>query len=197
MSLTNSVKSLSLEDDDWNLLAQISQKMGNNNDPVASKLDSNMQMSDLMKVGWELRPKALEGGASHSSRASSAGSRGSLSANLGLGVSGIIKVNKSDAKELHRQTLVEASALLDNLPSRPAKSDKPSRNSHSHRKVSRQRVGSPTKRVKKDRDMRPNPPSKSHQIVQPSNFSFDNGLEKSRGGGVGGRAGRRLKLKPY
>ncbi|GMH90141.1 hypothetical protein TrST_g1880 [Triparma strigata] len=206
MSLTNSVKSLSLEDDDWNLLAQISQKMGNN-DNVTSNLHPNMQMSDLMKVGWELRPKALEGtnGSEHHSRGSSAGSRGSLTSGLGLGVSGIIKVNKSDVKELHKQTLIEASVLLDNLPTRPVervKPAKPSRSSHSHRKVSRQRVASPTKRVKKD----PHPPSRSHVIVQPSTFSFDSGFENTAGRGgerVGGRAGRRLKggggrsLLPY
>lgn len=177
MSLTNSAKSLSLDDSDWDLLASINQRMNGGNgtkenavvvDPVAynARVNSGMQMSELMKVGWELRPQALgmessKGSNSHS-RAGSAGSTGSFG--LSLGLTGVVKSRIKNRKEeppiVERPKAVELTidgAYLDNLPSLPRKPTKPATNNkkagkgnsaggHRGRKV--KRTESPTKRMR-------------------------------------------------
>ena len=187
MSLTNSVKSLSLEDDDWNLLAHISQKMGNSSsaDPVKGnhQIHPNMEMSDLMKVGWELRPKVLDQSTTRSSEHGSRGSSASsVSKRLSLGEAGVIKV-RDGAEKKQQEHVIDASVFLDNLPTKPSQ-PKPSRGGGSNnRKVWRQRTGSPTKRAKKET-------STSGMVpVQPSNFSFTTGLETT-----GSRGGKLLRV---
>ena len=149
MSLTNSAKSLSLEDSDWDLLASINQRMNGITppeksevvvDPVAfnARVNSNMQMSELMKVGWELRPQALGGKNArttkwgHASRGGSAGSStGSTNGgnfSLSLGLSGVIKTKTKSKKEdppiVERPKAMELTIdgkYLDNIPRKPTK----------------------------------------------------------------------------
>ena len=176
MSLTNSVKSLSLDESDWDLLASINQRMNGGPttkenavvvDPVAfnARVNSGMQMSELMKVGWELRPQALgvesRGGNSQAqSRAGSAGSTSSF--RLGLGLTGVmsskIKNRKEEPPIVERPKAAIELTIdgkhLDNLPSLPRKPTKPATNKkagkgsagggHRGRKV--KRTESPTKR---------------------------------------------------
>ena len=90
MSLTNSVKSLSLDDGEWAPPGGVG---------GGGELNMQMQMSELMRIGWELREDAGGGGAVAGgkgvgqSRGSSADSRTGLERTLGLslGVKGLEK----------------------------------------------------------------------------------------------------------
>jgi hypothetical protein len=94
MSLTNSVKSLSLDDGDWNPTKDAT--TGNH------QLNPNMQMSELMKIGWELRPSAASphGEQVSASRGGSAESRSSLGKSLGLSFSVKGMTRDKDVKTL-------------------------------------------------------------------------------------------------
>jgi len=183
MSLTNSVKSLSLEDSDWDLLASINKRMngdGSNGgmkenavivDPVAfnARVNSGMQMSELMKVGWELRPEALGvesvggGGERSSGRRSGTSSRAgsaesSNSFGLSLGLTGVIKSKTKNGKKTEpeivrspKKALTIDGAYLDNLPSLPRKPTKPStvKKTTTHRGRKVKRTESPVKKAKR------------------------------------------------
>ena len=103
-SCTSSVKSLSLNDSDWNNL----------DDDVSDERNGRMQMSELMRVGWELRPQCFDQpSGDNSMKESMASSRGNSAESRGSSVAGLLGLSTSGVTRAKNGV---HNMLLDNLP---------------------------------------------------------------------------------